>query len=435
MTLKSSKLRSVSLFTGAGGLDLGCEAAGFETCVAVDFDPNCCATLRTNRPWPVLEKDIHQVSSREILDAGGTRRGEVDLLTGGPPCQPFSKSAFWASGDTRRLDDPRASTLSAYMRVVSDLLPKVFLLENVHGIAYSGKEEGFRLLAQIAEEINRRHGTDYQLSWGVVNAADYGVPQMRRRFVLVGHRDGKPFQFPGPTHHDPEAGGGFQSSLFPAGQPYVAAWDAIGGRDLIAPGEDLRVRGRWADLLSSIPEGQNYLWHTARRGGLPLFGWRRCYWSFLLKLAKAQPSWTIQAQPGPAIGPFHWENRLLSTEEMARLQTFPTGLAIPGGRTSAQRQLGNAVPSLLAEVLAREIAYQFFSVPLPEQYTFTVGLRRPIPPPEPVKPVAAKYLPLQGVHAEHPGTGKGYAASLRETKGGSAPPHKPRADSHAGTSR
>lgn len=422
MTRKSSRrLRSVSLFTGAGGLDFGCEAAGFETCVAVEFDPNCCATLRANRPWPVLEKDIHEATSWEILDTGGVRLGEVDLLTGGPPCQPFSKSAYWASGDTRRLDDPRASTLSAYMRVVSDLLPKVFLLENVHGIAYSGKEEGFRLLTRITDEINRRHGTDYRLSWGVISAADYGVPQLRSRFFLVAHRDGRLFRFPKPSHRDPEAGGSFQPSLFSAAMPYVTAWDAIGGQNLIAPGEDLRVRGRWADLLPSIPEGQNYLWHTARREGLPLFGWRRCYWSFLIKLAKARPSWTIQAQPGPAIGPFHWESRLLSVEEIARLQTFPAGLVFPGGRASAQRQLGNAVPSLLAEVFAREIAFQLFGVPLPGQFTLTVGLLRPIPPPEPVRPVAAKYLPLQGVHAEHPGTGKGYAASRRKTGNGTAP--------------
>src|SRR5262249_27802316 len=140
MTLRFSRpFRSVSLFTGAGGLDFGCEAAGLGTCVAVELDPDCCTTLPANRPWPVGEKGVHNGASREILDAAGVRAGDVDLVVGGPPCQPFSKSAYWASGGTRRLDDPRASTLSAYMRVVADLLPRVFLLENVHGIAYSGK--------------------------------------------------------------------------------------------------------------------------------------------------------------------------------------------------------------------------------------------------------------------------------------------------------
>src|SRR5260221_13645095 len=107
-----------------------------------------------------------------------------------------------------------------------------------------------------------------------------------------------------------------------------------------------------------MPEGDNYLWHADRCGGKPLFGWRRRYWSFLLKLAKARPSWTIQAQPGPAIGPFHWDNRYLSMRELCRLQTFPDDVHVVGTRASIQKQLGNAVPSLLAEVMAREMRGQ-----------------------------------------------------------------------------
>ena len=122
--------------------------------------------------------------------------------------------------------------------------------------------------------------------------------------------------------------------------------------------EDLTVRGKWADLLPSIPEGSNYLHHTDRGEGMPLFGWRRRYWTFLLKLAKNRPSWTIQAQPGPAVGPFHWSNRRLSVRELSRLQTFPDDVNIVGGKGSAQKQLGNAVPSLLAEVIGRAIRQQ-----------------------------------------------------------------------------
>jgi len=102
-------------------------------------------------------------------------------------------------------------------------------------------------------------------------------------------------------------------------------------------------------LLKSIPEGKNYLWHTPRGAGEPLFGWRTRYWSFLLKLSKGQPSWTIQAEPGPATGPFHWRNRLLSIQELVRLQTFPDEYEIVGSRRSAQMQVGNAVPPFLAE--------------------------------------------------------------------------------------
>lgn len=393
-----SKLRLVSLYTGAGGLDYGFEAAGFQAAVGVEFDADCKKTVSTNRPWPIIDEDICSVSTQTILAAGGLRAEDVDILIGGPPCQPFSKAAYWASGDTKRLDDPRARTLYEYMRCVEDILPEVFLLENVHGISYSGKEEGFLLLKTLTDEINAKQGTRYTLSWRVLNAADYGVPQMRTRFFLIGHRDGKSFEFPRPTHrteNTPDIG---DSRL-----PHVTAWDAIGRMGGSYPGEDLRVRGEWGGLLPSIPEGENYLWHTNRKGGLPLFGWRTRYWSFLLKLTKSRPSWTIQAQPGPAIGPFHWENRMLSVNELAALQTFPKDLVFKGSRQSIQRQIGNAVPSLLAEVLARAIAEQFFGVQRPPACTLAVPLDRPIPPPEPIQPVPDKYLSLIGDHPDHPG--------------------------------
>ena len=111
----------------------------------------------------------------------------------------------------------------------------------------------------------------------------------------------------------------------------------------------LSLTGRWAELLPSIPEGRNYLHHTERGDGVRLFGWRRRYWSFLLKLSKRLPSWTITAQPGPAIGPFHWKSRRLSPLELCRLQTFPAGYEIDGDLRTIQLQLGNAVPSALAK--------------------------------------------------------------------------------------
>jgi DNA (cytosine-5)-methyltransferase 1 len=398
------KLRMVSLFTGAGGLDYGFEAAGFETTVAIEMDSDCAATLRRNRPWPVIDKDIHRVSASEIRDCGELARGSIDVLIGGPPCQPFSKSGYWANGDTLRLDDPRANTLYAYMKCVQELQPTVFVLENVHGISYSGKEEGFQLLRRLTSQINRKLGSSYALSWNVLNAAEYGIPQIRTRFFLVGHRDGRMFQFPRVTHCDPATDVCATLSKESQLLPFVTAWDAI-ARLSPRPSEDLRPRGRWADLLPSIPEGENYLWHTNRKGGLSLFGWRTRYWSFLLKLAKNRPSWTIQAQPGPAIGPFHWENRLLSERELAALQTFPKGIRICGSRGAVQRQLGNAVPSMLAEILARAIGEQFFSRKLAE-YKLAVSLKRPIPQPEPVALVPEKYQIFVGQHPDHPGTSK-----------------------------
>lgn len=414
MTPKSKAKKSlnvVSLFTGAGGLDYGFEAAGFRTRVAVDSDADCCRTLTANRSWPVLCTDTANVSADDILDEAGIAAGDVDVLIGGPPCQPFSKAAYWSNGDTKRLSDPRASTLQDYMRFVDELHPCVFLLENVHGIAYSGKEEGFNFLRTEIERINRKHKTEYTFSFAVLDAADFGVPQNRYRFFLVAHRDGKKFCFPKPTHSNHSG----PPSLFPEDTlRHATAWDAIGELEDDSNDEDLAVKGRWGNLLPAIPEGENYLWHTARKGGLPLFGWRTAYWSFLLKLAKNRPSWTIQAQPGPAIGPFHWKNRRLSSKELARLQTFPVNVCVQGSRNAVQRQLGNAVPSLLAEVLAIEIASQFYGRKRPAQPELAIPLKDRIPEPERVGDVPPEYLHLLGDHGEHPGTGLGPGAKRRE---------------------
>jgi DNA (cytosine-5)-methyltransferase 1 len=327
--------------------------------------------------------------------------GEPDVLLGGPPCQPFSKSGWWANGDSLRLDDPRAGTLGGFLRVLAEAQPKSFVLENVEGLAFDGKDEGLRLLLASVDAINRVTGTRYSPTVYVLNAADYGVPQTRVRVFVIASRDGRRLTAPEPTHAEPS-----QAALRGA-EPWMTAWDAIGG--LATPNEpDIEVTGKWADLLPSIPEGQNYLWHTDRLGGVPLFGWRRRYWNFLLKLQKARPSWTLQAQPGPATGPFHWSNRKLSSAELARLQTLPADVTVSGGRSDVQRQLGNAVPSLLAEVIAREIARQYFDAP-PSSDTPTLlpPRRSDMPPPEPTMAVPTKYLSLAGKHAPHPGTGLG----------------------------
>lgn len=407
---KNRKPRIISLYSGAGGMDYGFEAAGFETKVAVEMNHDCCETLRRNTSWAVIERSIFDVPSAEILTAAGLRRGEADLLIGGPPCQPFSKSGYWARGDSLRLNDPRSNTLNAYLRVLEDTLPRAFVLENVEGLAFAGKDEGLILLLRRIEQINRKTKSAYNPRFQVLNAADYGVPQVRARFVLVASRDGRPFEFPAPTHAPAEKVASLRGGCLSS---YRTAWDAIG--NLPKPiGEDLAVRGKWSELLASIPEGKNYLWHTNRGGGLPLFGWRTRYWTFLLKLAKNRPSWTIQAQPGPSVGPFHWENRRLSTRELCRLQTFPDKVLICGGRTSIQKQLGNAVPSLLTEVLGRAIRIQYFGLPaskrplglLPPDYS-------PAPAAERIRPVVSTFRRLAGEYAAHPGTGLGNAARQR----------------------
>lgn len=397
-------MNTISLFSGCGGLDFGMEAAGWNIAYRNDFDRHSCKTLEMNGEGQVKCAPIEEVSSDDIRACVGTGKNAVDLVIGGPPCQPFSKSAYWSRGDTLRLNDPRANTLDEYLRVIEELKPKAFLLENVHGISYSGKEEGFQFLIQRIREINRKAGTDYRPTWRVLNAADYGVPQLRIRFFLVAMRSGKEFIFPNPTHGEVDTG---HANLFDIDRkPYVTVWDALFG---IRPESDekLEVGGKWGKLLPSIPEGENYLWHTERKGGLPLFGWRTRYWCFLLKLAKDRPSWTIQAQPGSAVGPFHWENRKLSWRELAAIQTFPRDFKIDSPRVEVQRQIGNAVPSLLAEVLGRALREQVCDQSISEPLRLAVPSGSSPPPPEPVQPVPQLYMSLVGNHAPHPGTGKG----------------------------
>lgn len=390
---KNDKPRVISLFSGAGGLDFGLEAAGFETSVCLEMDRWCCTTLKENRSWPVIEDRLEEISTDRLLEIADLRQGEPALLVGGPPCQPFSKSGYWKTGDALRLQDPRAQTLIEYMRVLEEALPQAFVLENVFGLAYKGKDEGLQFLQERLERINRRRKTRYTFTWKVLNSAHHGVPQVRERVFIVGSRDGIEFEFPRPAFWDQaqEATG-----LFPPDEVgYRTAWDAIG--DLDSPddsGEKSKVGGQWGDLLPSIPEGENYLWHTNRGGGKPLFGWRTRYWSFLLKLAKDKPSWTIQAQPGSAIGPFHWKNRRLTMREMARIQTFPDNVDVKGGLSHVQRQIGNAVPSLIAELLGREIKKQFFGIESRGQPKLLPPKRTPVPGPEPVGKAPAKYKPV-----------------------------------------
>lgn len=245
--------------------------------------------------------------------------------------------------------------------------------------------------------------------WQVIDAASYGVPQHRERVFIVASRDGKLFKFPKVTH------GEFDDLLIGANiEPYRTVWDALGDLPERPNDPKLNMTGKWADLLPSIPEGENYLWHTPRGGGKPLFGWRTRFWSFLLKLAKDRPSWTIQAQPGPARGPFHWTNRKLSAQELCRLQTFPDGLEFDCDRNDIQRMLGKAVPSLVAEVIAHEIRAQLLHKKVrKKKLKLLPPLRAKTPAAERVHRVPSKYLSLVGNHAEHPGEGMGNRARQR----------------------
>jgi len=239
--------------------------------------------------------------------------------------------------------------LQAYTRVLAEARPRWFILENVYALTFRNKASR-PAFARLLEEIE---AAGYSHRWKVLNAADYGVPQLRPRLFVVGCQDSQPVpDLPLPSHH-----GQWERRSTGGGRlPHVTAGEALAG--LFADPEPSEVvRGKWGHLLPGIPPGDNYLHFTARRGHPdPVFEWRSRYWSFLLKLDPLHPSPTIQAQPGPNVGPFHWENRRLRVPELRRLFTFPDDFAFAGRRASVQSQLGNAVPPLLARRVAEATA-------------------------------------------------------------------------------
>ncbi len=342
---------AISLFSGAGGLDLGVEAAGYRVAAAVEHDTDAALTMEKNFHQlvsPVIRKDILDTPTREILHQAGLRPGQrPDLLVGGPPCTPFSKSGFWLEWKRAGLD-PGASLLQAYTRVLAEAKPRAFILENVYALTYNNKASRpayERLLREVADG-------GYSFHAKVLNAADYGVPQVRPRLFIVGVPKGSRLpELPEPSHTgmwEKRASGGGST-------PHITVGQALA--DLNCEPEPGEVhRGQYAHLLQDIPPGDNYLYYTAERGHpQPLFNWRSRYWSFLLKLDPQRPSPTIQAQPGPNVGPFHWENRRLRVGEIKRLFTFPDEFELVGSRASIQAQLGNAVPPLLAEKVAAKV--------------------------------------------------------------------------------
>lgn len=376
-------MKVISLFSGAGGLDLGARASGATVVGSVEADADCCATLRANGFDSVFEGRIEKFSPHALRKQLGIAREELDILFGGPPCQPFSKSALWTNVAAQGLQDPRASTLDDFIDYVAEFRPRAVLLENVEGFQSGGGLD--YVLAGL-----KRLRAGFQFSWSILDASQFGVPQRRRRLFLVALRGRRPFKFPAPTH---------------CIEQQVTAWDAI-SPELPTYDEDLSIRGRWAELIATIPEGKNYLWHTDRGGGEPLFGWRTRYWSFLYKLAKDAPAPTIVASPSQNTGPYHWDNRLLSTSELAALQSFPAEHRFAGLRPSRQRQIGNAVPPLLARVLFSEIASQL-NLSVGDTIDLGIARKGPAPAPNPLEPVPERFLDLRGTHRAHPGTGKG----------------------------
>lgn len=326
----------ISLFSGCGGIDLGFRKAGFHTFVATDVWNVACESLRLNNVADqVICSDIRKLDFMQYRD-------RVDVVIGGPPCPPYSQTRHYLVGKAGGFQDEKAGfAVPEYFRAISEIRPKVFLFENVDGFTFKTYKEPMEFVKVKSEELG------YNITYKVVNAANYGVPQTRKRFICVGvKKELGTFMFPAETHSE-------KGNLL----PWVTCGEVLGDLDDITEEEKSQRPGsKDYELLVQVPPGDNYLYFTEKRGcPNPIFKWKSRYWTFLLKLSPNRPSWTIQASFSNNQGPFHWRNRFLRIEEIKRLQTFDDDYQLVGDFKEQWRQIGNAVPSKLAYVFAKEI--------------------------------------------------------------------------------
>ena len=353
--------RVVSLFSGAMGLDLGLERAGFEIRVAVESDPTAIKTIRANRPdLPVLEKPIEKVSTEKILMKAGLAVGEVDLLAGGPACQAFS-----TAGKRRSLADPLGRLFYEFMRVVDEARPKFFLVENVRGLLSAaikhrplaqrgGKfpplEPEEELGSAFAKMAKRLRQSDYYVVFDVLNAADFGAAQTRQRLILIGSRAGVRVSMPAPTHCKDAA-------------RRLPLWKTLretleGLRDDVP--EYIEFVPSRRKYFACIPPGGNWrdlpkeMQVKALGGAMKSWGGRS---GFYRRLSWDRPSPTLNTNPDyKATTLCHPdEPRPLSVREYSRIQGFPADWAVYGSIRQRYRQLGNAVPVEMAAALGGEI--------------------------------------------------------------------------------
>lgn len=342
------KPKVVSLFSGAGGLDIGFEQAGFRTVFATDVWDVACKTLEQNNTSDeVYCGDVRDIDFKKLKE----KLGEVDCLIGGPPCPPYSQTRHYLVGKADGFDDEHAGfAVPEYFRALGELNPKIFLFENVDGFSFKTHQAEFDYLKAKSDSLG------YDIEYKVVNCANYGVPQTRKRFICVGCKKNlEKFTFPEETHADPTKG---TDKL-----PWVTCGEAIGEFDTITEEEKAQRPGaKDYELLCEIPAGDNYLYFTEKRGyPNPKFKWKSRYWTFLLKLTPDRPSWTIQASFSNNQGPFHWRNRFLRIEELKRIQTFPDEYQFVGDMKEQWRQIGNAVPVRMANILAEKIKEEYFN--------------------------------------------------------------------------
>ena len=312
----------ISLFAGCGGSSLGYKWAGFHELLAIDFDKNAVETFRLNFPdTPCWERDLRTVTGKEIMDFCHIKEGELDLLDASPPCQGFSTSG------KRKVNDPRNDLFLEFIRLVKELEPKVFVMENVSGMV-KGKMKG-----RFIEIMKTLKVLPYKVRCKLMNAMFYGVPQSRQRLIWIGIREDLNIE---PSYPEP------QSRIITVKE----ALNGVKNKTFIDTGKIFKK-----------------LWFKMKWGGDGALGKKnnRKYFN-TKKLHPNKPSFTLQKTVGPNLALImHWrEPRSLTIEEAKRIQSFPDDFIFIGNFREQWARIGNSVPPKFMEAIAREIKRQVF---------------------------------------------------------------------------
>lgn len=358
--MREAKHTVIDLFSGAGGLALGLKRAGFDLRAAVEFDPWAAKTYRNNLGNHLLETDIHSLKVDELLQFANLKRGECDLLAGGPPCQGFSVQRRGSD------KDPRNDLVLQYLRFVEGIKPRFFLMENVSGLM---SKRGKPFLDAV---INRVTDLGYTTFLAKLEAADFGVPQFRKRVILIGELsvEGKTFfQFPSPNTPPSK----YKTVRHAIGNLPSPPPDGSKHPDIPNHAREAKLSALNIERLKHIPPGGGRLdlpehlqlpCHVNNPSHRHVDVYGRLEWD--------KPSGTITARfdsftRGRFAHPV--EQRSITLREGARLQTFPDEFQFEGSRGEIAKQIGNAVPPLLAESLGHAIvkalqASQDIAVPI-----------------------------------------------------------------------
>jgi DNA (cytosine-5)-methyltransferase 1 len=326
------------------GLDLGLEQAGIEVLGCVEFNEPAVNCIRSNRPnLPVLHGDISQLSGAEILSK--LNIPSVNLVVGGPPCQ-----AFALFGKRRGLGDARGRLVFDFVRIVGELNPEAFVMENVRGMMSMSMEPGGEQGGLYREILRRFDELGYRVDTFVVNSVNYGAPQIRERTLLIGNRLGYRARFPQPTHSDAPTG---------RQKPWVTLGDAI--RDLKGADTDvLDFSERKKKYLAMVPPGGNWrslpveIQKESMGKAWYLKGGRSAYWR---RLSFDFPCPTIVTMPNHAASSLchPTETRALTVGECAAVQGFPKDWKFSGNAAAKHKQVGNAVPVVLGRVAGETV--------------------------------------------------------------------------------